>query len=98
MLYSTFAHHFHVEKKNVHHINMFQKKSSPSFSVKKLRCFFWDGPRFEDKINSDEVREYFETLGLDVWDAWSFFKLLDREPRFFWRIQWEGRVLFWDSC
>ena len=65
------------------YINMFQKKSSPSFSVKKLRCFFWDGPRFEDKINSDEVREYFETLGLDVWDAWSFFKLLDREPRFF---------------
>lgn len=37
--------------------------------------------RFEDKINSEEVREYFETLGLDVWDAWSFFKLLDRAPR-----------------
>jgi len=35
--------------------------------------------QFEDKINSDEVREYFETLGLDVWDAWSFFKLLDRD-------------------
>lgn len=35
--------------------------------------------QFEGKINSDEVREYFETLGLDVWDAWSFFKLLDRD-------------------
>ncbi|CAL1159234.1 unnamed protein product [Cladocopium goreaui] len=35
--------------------------------------------QFEEKINSDEVREYFETLGLDVWDAWSFFKLLDRD-------------------
>jgi len=32
---------------------------------------------FEEKIDSPAVREYFETLGLDVWDAWSFFKLLD---------------------
>ncbi|CAK9038603.1 unnamed protein product [Durusdinium trenchii] len=24
-----------------------------------------------------KVREYFEALGLDIWDAWSFFKLLD---------------------
>lgn len=23
--------------------------------------------------------EYFQTLGLDVWDAWSFFKLLDKD-------------------
>ena len=28
----------------------------------------------EEKIDSPDVREYFETLGLDVWDAWSFFK------------------------
>ncbi|CAE7665586.1 Scn10a [Symbiodinium pilosum] len=35
--------------------------------------------QFEAKINSAEVREYFETLGLDVEDAWSFFKLLDRD-------------------
>lgn len=45
----------------------------------------WDGHpaarRFEEKINSEEVREYFETLGLDVWDAWSFFKLLDKESQ-----------------
>ncbi|CAE7195024.1 unnamed protein product, partial [Symbiodinium pilosum] len=34
---------------------------------------------FQDKINSVEVREYFQTLGLDVWDAWSFFKLLDKD-------------------
>ena len=33
--------------------------------------------RFEEKINCPEVREYFESLGLDIWDAWSFFKLLD---------------------
>jgi len=32
---------------------------------------------FEEKINCPEVREYFESLGLDIWDAWSFFKLLD---------------------
>lgn len=31
----------------------------------------------EEKLDSSEVREYFETLGLDVWDAWTFFKLLD---------------------
>ena len=30
----------------------------------------------EEKIDSPDVREYFETLGLDVWDAWSFFKPL----------------------
>ncbi|CAE7814748.1 PPR10 [Symbiodinium sp. CCMP2456] len=35
--------------------------------------------QFESKIHSPEVREYFETLGLDVEDAWSFFKLLDRD-------------------
>jgi len=32
---------------------------------------------FEEKINSPAVKAYFEVLGLDVWDAWSFFKLLD---------------------
>lgn len=32
---------------------------------------------FEEKITSPEVKEYFESLGLDVWDAWSFFKMLD---------------------
>lgn len=32
---------------------------------------------FEQQVHSPEVREYFETLGLDVWDAWSFFKMLD---------------------
>eukprot|EP00434_Breviolum_minutum_P019826 symbB.v1.2.017495.t1/scaffold1358.1/size123611/1 len=31
----------------------------------------------EEKLDAPEVREYFETLGLDVWDAWTFFKLLD---------------------
>jgi len=29
---------------------------------------------FQQKINAPEVREYFQTLGLDVWDAWSFFQ------------------------
>jgi len=32
---------------------------------------------FEEGISSPAVVTYFETLGLDVWDAWSFFKLLD---------------------
>jgi len=32
---------------------------------------------FEEKINSPAVQAYFEVLGLDVSDAWSFFKLLD---------------------
>lgn len=35
----------------------------------------------ESKMNSPEVRAYFEVLGLDVWDAWSFFKLLDLDQR-----------------
>ncbi|CAK9113420.1 unnamed protein product [Durusdinium trenchii] len=32
---------------------------------------------FEEGLQSPAVTEYFDTLGLDVWDAWSFFKLLD---------------------
>jgi len=32
---------------------------------------------FEEKISSPDVQAYFEVLGLDVDDAWSFFKLLD---------------------
>ena len=34
---------------------------------------------FEEKINTPEIKGYLETLGLDVWDAWSFFKLLDTD-------------------
>lgn len=33
----------------------------------------------EGKINSPTVQQLLETLGLDVWDAWSFFKLLDTD-------------------
>ena len=51
------------------------------FAKPFMGSFKHPSSRFEDKINSEEVREYFETLGLDVWDAWSFFKLLDRAPR-----------------
>lgn len=32
---------------------------------------------FEEKIKSPDIQAYFEVLGLDVDDAWSFFKLLD---------------------
>jgi len=32
---------------------------------------------FQEKINDPAVRNYFASIGLDVWDAWSFFKLLD---------------------
>mmetsp|Transcript_43679 Transcript_43679/g.91209 ORF Transcript_43679/g.91209 Transcript_43679/m.91209 type:complete len:138 (-) Transcript_43679:5-418(-) len=31
----------------------------------------------EEKFHPPAVQAYFEVLGLDVWDAWSFFKLLD---------------------
>jgi len=34
---------------------------------------------FTEKINTPGVRAYFELLGLDVWDAWSFFKMLDMD-------------------
>jgi len=34
---------------------------------------------FEEKISDQPVRDYFETLGLDVWDPWAFFKLLDTD-------------------
>ena len=30
----------------------------------------------QDQFQTEAVREYFESLGLDVSDAWSFFKLL----------------------
>eukprot|EP00913_Durusdinium_trenchii_P001885 g1744.t1 len=36
-------------------------------------------PVFEEKINTPEVRDYFESLRLDIWDAWTFFKMLDME-------------------
>lgn len=26
-----------------------------------------------------EVHEYFQSLGLDIWDAWTFFRLLDAD-------------------
>jgi len=35
--------------------------------------------QFSRNLKAAEVREYFQTLGLDVWDAWSFFKLLDED-------------------
>ncbi|CAJ1420926.1 unnamed protein product [Effrenium voratum] len=31
----------------------------------------------EESITSPVVQTFFEAVGLDVWDAWSFFKLLD---------------------
>lgn len=34
-------------------------------------------PMFEEKINTPEVRDYFESLRLDIWDAWTFFKMVD---------------------
>lgn len=34
---------------------------------------------FEDKINDPDVRAFFESLDLDIWDAWTFFKLLDTD-------------------
>ena len=33
----------------------------------------------EEHFQKQPVREYFESLGLDVSDAWSFFKLLDMD-------------------
>jgi len=33
----------------------------------------------EEHIQTTAVREYFDSLGLDVSDAWSFFKLLDSD-------------------
>jgi len=33
----------------------------------------------EESINSDAVHEYFQSLGLDIWDAWTFFRLLDAD-------------------
>lgn len=33
----------------------------------------------EESINSEAVHEYFQSLGLDIWDAWTFFRLLDSD-------------------
>eukprot|EP00913_Durusdinium_trenchii_P021728 g20414.t1 len=32
---------------------------------------------FEEKVGDQAVKAYFESMDLNVWDAWSFFKLLD---------------------
>ncbi|CAJ1385656.1 unnamed protein product, partial [Effrenium voratum] len=32
---------------------------------------------FQNKVGTKEVQTYFESIDLDIWDAWSFFKLLD---------------------
>eukprot|EP00439_Symbiodinium_sp_Y106_P017141 s1087_g2.t1 len=50
--------------------------------IQKLRDLFHHLNRTNNdeangKINTPAVKEYFEALGLDIWDAWSFFKLLD---------------------
>lgn len=34
---------------------------------------------FQERIMSQEVQTYFESIDLDVWDAWTFFKLLDMD-------------------
>ncbi|CAE7443166.1 unnamed protein product [Symbiodinium natans] len=34
---------------------------------------------FEEKLDTPPVREYFESVGLDVRDAWTFFRLLDQD-------------------
>ncbi|CAK9077161.1 Voltage-dependent L-type calcium channel subunit alpha-1D (CHCACHA1D) (Voltage-gated calcium channel subunit alpha Cav1.3) [Durusdinium trenchii] len=34
---------------------------------------------FERGIRSEEVKTYFESIDLDVWDVWTFFKLLDMD-------------------
>ena len=31
----------------------------------------------QEQFRAPAVKEYFESLGLDISDAWSFFKLLD---------------------
>lgn len=33
----------------------------------------------QEQFGTPAVREYFESLGLDISDAWSFFKLLDMD-------------------
>lgn len=33
----------------------------------------------DEKMDMPFVREHFKSLGLDVFDAWSFFKLLDAD-------------------
>jgi len=34
---------------------------------------------FEEKLDTPPVRQYFESVGLDVRDAWTFFRLLDSD-------------------
>ena len=72
--------HMHDQAVSDEHL----KKASSSFCA--YACMFvpygviWGGqsaPPSEEKIGCPAVREYFESLGLDIWDAWTFFKLLD---------------------
>eukprot|EP00913_Durusdinium_trenchii_P009524 g8952.t1 len=55
--------------------SMLDNKAAHLNKIKNLFSEF--GTDGGEKINNPAVREYFEALGLDVWDAWSFFKLLD---------------------
>ncbi|OLQ08876.1 putative voltage-dependent R-type calcium channel subunit alpha-1E [Symbiodinium microadriaticum] len=77
-----------IESAQNDHANVVQSMlANKEAHVEKIRALFSklgadrDGiitySMFEEGVNSQAVVEYFETLGLDVWDAWSFFKLLD---------------------
>ncbi|CAJ1457537.1 unnamed protein product [Effrenium voratum] len=71
---------------NDHHAVVQSVLKNKEMHVNKLRNLFSEigdatgiitFAEFERKINSPAVQAYFEVLGLDVSDAWSFFKLLD---------------------
>ncbi|CAE7254642.1 Cacna1h [Symbiodinium sp. CCMP2456] len=77
-----------IESAQNDHANVVQSMlANKEAHVEKIRALFSklgaerDGiitySMFQEGVNSQAVVEYFETLGLDVWDAWSFFKLLD---------------------
>jgi len=77
-----------IESAQNDHANVVQSMlANKEAHVEKIRALFSklgaekDGiitySMFQEGVKSQAVVEYFETLGLDVWDAWSFFKLLD---------------------
>lgn len=79
-----------IESAQSDHFNMVQSMlENKEVHLRKIKALFSElgaedtglitFAMFEEKIDAPEVRVYFESLGLDVDDAWGFFKLLDSD-------------------
>mmetsp|Transcript_23498 Transcript_23498/g.55446 ORF Transcript_23498/g.55446 Transcript_23498/m.55446 type:complete len:598 (+) Transcript_23498:44-1837(+) len=79
-----------IESAQSDHFNMLQSMlENKEVHLRKIKALFSElgaedtglitFAMFEEKIDNPEVRVYFESLGLEMDDAWGFFKLLDSD-------------------